>query len=183
MAVFGHCEFVKIMATQNQHFFVFPLPSMLSATQFNFGRQNPFSDKFEELISYAFEAGLPDIWETMIKMRIFGQNYQKSEAQSHNDIFDILGFDKLLPLFHSFGQGLGLAFAIFIIEILYHDCIRHLSWQLIRQWTSSMALRSNKKQKETINWQQVGRIQRAWYFWRQRRNFTVQRVNVRAINV
>ncbi|CAG9810176.1 unnamed protein product [Chironomus riparius] len=161
VAVFGHCEFVKVMATQNQNFFDYPMPSILSAIQVNYGPQNPFADKIEELMKHAFEAGLPDVWETMIKMRTFGQNYQKSEAVIKNDIFDILGFDKLLPLFHSFGQGLGLAFAIFIIEILYHDCIRHLSWQLIRQWTSSMALRSNKKQKETINWQQVGRIQRA----------------------
>ncbi|CAG9810175.1 unnamed protein product [Chironomus riparius] len=175
MAIIGHCEFLKVIATQNQHFFEYPLPSILSSTQIQFGPHNPFADKIEELMKHAFESGLPDIWETMIKMKIFGKNYQKSEAEIQKDLFSILGLDKLLPLYYTCCQGLGLAFAILIIEILYHDCIRHLSWQLIRHWTASMVSRST----ENINWQTVGRVRRAWYFWRQRRNLKVQRINVR----
>jgi len=183
MAVVGQCEFVKILVTQNQHFFAYSLPSILSSTQVVYGPQIPFFQKIGNLINYSFEAGLPDIWETMIKMLIFGQNFQKSEVEVEKNIFEILGFDKLMPLFYTLFRGIGIAFVVFILEIFYHGFIRNLSWQLVRRWTTSMASRSRQRQNANINWQNVGRIRRAWYFWRQRRNLRVQRVNVRSVNV
>jgi hypothetical protein len=181
MAVIGQCDFVKILATKNQHFFAYPLPSILSSTQVTYGPQNPFAKMIETMVNYAFEAGLSDVWETMIKMKIFGSNFQKSEAEIEYDIFNILRFDKLLPLFYTLFRGLVAAFMVFVLEIFYHDCILNLSWQLVRRWTTSLASRSNEEQTANINWQNVGRIRRAWYFWRQRRNLKVQRINVNPI--
>jgi hypothetical protein len=170
------------MATQSQHFFEYSLPSILSSTQINYGPQNPFAEKIGTYVTYAFEAGLSDAWETEIKMKIFGPNYQKSEVKIEKDIFDVLGFDKLLPLFYTLFRGVGIAFGVLIMEILYHDFISQLSWDMVRRWTTSLASRRVGQQDANINWQNVGRIRRAWYFWRQRRNLRVQRVNVRGVN-
>ena len=70
----------------------------------------------------------------------------------------------------------------FLLEIFYHEFIQKLSWDLIRRWTSSMVSTTSQETNANINWQNIGRIQRAWYFLNQRRNLRVRRVNVATVD-
>lgn len=183
MSIIGHCDFVRILTTENEYFYKLEAGFHLSYTQISPGPLNPHTKKIQTFISYAFEAGLTEHWETLAKMRIFRAKFAKSEAKIVEDFFEVLPFEKLVIVFSMLVQSYMTTFALFIMEIFYRDYISRLTWKLVRHWTTLIASRSVERQNENINWHNVGRMQRVLYFWRQRRNLRVQRINVKTLNV
>lgn len=179
MSVIGECDFIRMIASNDVYVNRAPRDLSLSYIQINGGLLNPLDKKVQKFIRYSFEGGLMEIWETMIKMKIFGQNFPKSEAAIGGGYYEDLEFEKLAPVFYLLFQCQMPCVVVFILELFYHGFIRQLSMQIMRNWATSLVFRRNKQRN--WNWQKVGKIRRAWYFWRQRRNMKVRRVNVRTV--
>jgi hypothetical protein len=100
------------------HYFMLPEKMIPSYVQYDVGVISPYIDKWQTFMDYAFETGLTQIWERMYSDSVFGvtsreETYESSQVEplSVRDVYKVF---MILPI------GLGIAFFVFLCEILYH---------------------------------------------------------------
>lgn len=87
---------------------------------------NPYILRFQELMDWSFESGLPKAWSQMFDLKL-------RENLNHTRTFEIensddLTFSDIAPMFVILVIGSISALLVLLFEIFYHDFVSELTW-------------------------------------------------------
>lgn len=120
---------------------------------FTTSKFSPYHEKLQYFSSLIFESGIRQHWKEFEK---YQDNREMMEVNKINNEEYLINFDDLFGVFYLLGFGFIFAILTLIFEIFWHDCLKHLNYQIIREF---MMRKKEVKLKKKENKMKVRRIQ------------------------
>jgi len=106
----------------SDYYYMLPEKLTWKYVQLEASYMNPFLTRFQYYMDLSFQAGLPHMWKLMANQSD-DKKYNPQETTDNDQI----RLNDLWLLFKILLIGLTVSFLCLLIEISYHDCIRHLN--------------------------------------------------------
>jgi hypothetical protein len=126
----------KFIHLKNTSYYLLPERQFMTPLNLDVGFLNPFLNKLQHLMDLCFTAGLPRAWKTFHQLTMrewLRKNGQTADIVDESN--DILDLSQILPICVILLIGHGFALMAFLLEVFYHDCVRHCGfvWRRLRK--------------------------------------------------
>jgi len=113
-------EYILTLYETLSSYYMLPEKILLYIEQLEASFLNPFIERFQLLMDWSFEVGLPQAW------KLYDENRGILKVDENVES-DILQLKDLFQVFHTLLIGYTLASLLFLAEICFHDCIVRLN--------------------------------------------------------
>lgn len=130
IVIIAMCDVAELhLSNLSNFYYVLPEKILPHYLQFDVALINPFLEKLQSIMNYAFEGGLPQAWEKLEKFSLNNDGLTEEFGEFESE--QPLKLEELIQVFLILPVGLSLSLLVFLCEILYYKC-QHISWTWIK---------------------------------------------------
>ena len=110
------------------YFYLIPDQIYINYESFPTSRFSPYYEKLQYFSSLIFESGIRQHWKDFDKFIDIRGKIETNKVQNEEYL---LNFDDLFGVFYLLGFGFVCGLMILIMEIFWHDCLKHFKYPMI----------------------------------------------------